>query len=124
MAKNIDRFFCGLMAFAALGHLFGTIKLTQFGTGLFVWSLSGVLAASLLVALNILRGGRPNDKNIALIALAGNLSWLGIVLLFGLSIGDLLDFRVLFHGVAAAGLTYFSIRTLRKYKRFYWIHRD
>ena len=113
MNKIIDRFFCGLMAFAALGHLFGTIKLTQFGTGLFVWSLAGVLAASLLAALNIIRNFRPQDKTIARVALAGYLSWVGIVLLFGLSIGNLFDFRVVFHGVAALGLSYFSFQTLQ-----------
>ncbi len=114
MNRIIDRVFCGLMAFAALGHLFGTITLTQFGTGLFVWSLSGVLAAGLLVSINILRNFRPQDRTIASIALAGNLSWVGIVLLFGLSIGNLLDFRVLFHGVAALGLSYFSFRSPQK----------
>ena len=113
MNKIIDRVFCGLMALAALGHLFGTFKLTQVGTGLFVWSLSGVLAAGLLVALNLLRNARPQDKTLAVIALAGNLGWLGIVVLFSLSVGNLLDFRVLFHGIAAAGLGYFSFRTLR-----------
>ncbi len=112
MNKIMDRFFCALMAFAALGHLFGTLKLTAFGTGLFVWSLSGVLAASLLAALNFLRNARPKDKTLAAIALAGSLCWVGIVVLFGLSIGNLLDFRVLFHGIAAAGLSYFSYRTL------------
>jgi hypothetical protein len=113
MNKTIDRVFCGLMALAALGHLFGTFKFTQFGTGLYVWSLSGVLAASLLVALNLTRNARPKDKTVAAIALVGNLSWLGVVILFGLSVGNLFDFRALFHGFAAAGLSYFSYRTLR-----------
>jgi hypothetical protein len=113
MNKILDRAFCGLMGLAALGHLFGTLKLTQFGTGLFVWSLSGVLAAALLTAINILRSVRPKDKTLAGIALAGGLCWIGVVVLFGLSIGNLLDFRVLFHGIAAAGLSYFSYQTLR-----------
>jgi hypothetical protein len=113
MYKIFDRIFCGLMAFAALGHLFGTFKFTQPGTGLFVWSLSGVLAAALLVAINSLRTFRTKDKTLAAIALAGNLGWLVIVFLFGFSIGNLLDFRVLFHGIAALGLSYFSFRNLR-----------
>jgi peptidoglycan/LPS O-acetylase OafA/YrhL len=117
MNKIIDRVFCGLMAFAALGHLFGTLKLTQFGTGLFVWSLSGVLAAALLVALNILRNSRPKDKTLAGIALVGNLAWIGIVVLFGLSIGNLFDFRAVFHGIAAMGLSYFSFQTLQNQRK-------
>ncbi|SRR5579871_3847128 len=112
MGKILDRLFCGLMALATLGHLFGTFKLLQPGTGLFVWSLAGVLAAALLTALNFLRSGRPQDKALAWITLAGNLGWVVIVVLFGLSVGNLLDFRVLFHGFAAAGLSCFSLRIL------------
>jgi len=112
MNKILDRIFCGLMALATLGHLFGTFKFTQPGTGLFVWSLAGVLAAALLTALNILRSGRPQDKPLAWITLAGNLGWVVIVVLFGLSVGNLFDFRAVFHGLAAAGLAYFSLRSL------------
>jgi hypothetical protein len=68
-----DMFFCGLMGFATAGHLFGTITLTKFPSGLFVWSLSGVLASSLVVALNVLRLSRPKDKAVARIALVRGL---------------------------------------------------
>ena len=51
--------------------------------GEFVWSLSGVLAASLLTALNILRNRRPEDKTLVRITLVDNLAWIGIVALFG-----------------------------------------
>src|SRR4051812_3912103 len=113
MKKTLDRTFCGLLALGTLGHLIGTFTRTEVGSGLFVWSLSGVLAAALLVAINLLRNARPKDKVLAQVALAGNLCWLGIVILFGQSLGNVLDPRVLFHAVAALGLAYFSFRTLR-----------
>lgn len=112
MGKILDRVFCGLMALATLGHLFGTFKMVQPGTAIFAWSLAGVLAAALLTVLNFLRSGRPQDKALAGITLAGNLGWVVIVVLFGLSLGNLFDFRVVFHGVAAVGLFFFSLRTL------------
>jgi len=112
MDKWIDRFFCGLLALGAAGHLFGTLQLSGVGTSLFVWSLSGVLAAGLLSWLNFLRVARPRDEALAWVTLAGNLGWLLIVLLFGHSLGNYLDFRVLFHGIATAGLVFFSYRTL------------
>lgn len=111
--KAIDRVFFGLMVLAAMGHLLGTFKYTEVGSGLFVWSLSGVLAALLLAALNFLRQSRPGDKPVAATALAGNLAWVGIVVLFGLSIRNLADPRVLMHGITALVLAAFSVRSLR-----------
>jgi len=111
--KIIDRIFCGFLLLCAIGHLFGTFKYTEVGSGLFVWSLSGVLAAVLLAALNFLRTGRPGDKPVAAIALVGNLAWVGVVVLFGFSIHNLADPRVLMHGVAALVLAIFSLRSLR-----------
>ena len=116
MAKKIDLIFCVLLALASLGHLFGTFKLLEFGSGIFVWSLSGVLAAALLTSLNILRNKRSEDKTIARIALIGNIGWVAIVILFGGSIGNYADPRVLFHGTAVAGLCYFSFLTLHRHR--------
>ena len=108
--ETIDRMFCGLLAFGAVGHLAGTFLFSTFGTGLFVWSLSGVVAAALLVALNVLRNARPADRALAWVCLVGNAAWLLIALLFGQSIGNILDAWVLVHAAAAAGLLYFSVR--------------
>jgi peptidoglycan/LPS O-acetylase OafA/YrhL len=109
MAKTIYRIFCVLLALATAGHLFGTFKFFEFGTGIFVWSLSGALACTILVALNVLRTCRPDDRTLRLITLFGNLGWLGIVLLFGQSLGNFLDPRVLFHGITVAGLAFFTL---------------
>lgn len=113
MTKTIEWMFCGLMAFATAGHLYGTFVLTTVGSGLFVWSLAGVLAAALIAALNVLRASRQDDAPLAWIALTGSLCWVAIAVLFGLSIGNVFDPRVLVHVVAAAGLSYFSFLTVR-----------
>ena len=113
MYKTVDRLFCGLLAFGAAGHLLGTFLFTKLGSDLFVWSLSGVLAAALLVAVNLVRNARSGDKTVAWIALMGSLGWIAVVALFGRSIGNPFDLRVLLHAVAAAGLSYFSLRAVR-----------
>lgn len=103
MINTIDRIFCGLLALGTVGHTFGTFKFFAIGTDLFVWSLSGALASALLVTLNVLRNSRPADTTLRWVAFTGNLGWLGIFYLFGTSIGNLFDPRVLMHGVAALG---------------------
>jgi len=113
MTKIIDQTFCALLALAAAGHLLGTILFYEIGSDLFVWSLSGVLAAALVIAFNLLRVMRPHDQPVAWLATAGSACWIGIVVLFGLSISNVLDPRVLFHLVAAVGLLLLGLRTLR-----------
>jgi hypothetical protein len=113
MYKTVDRFFCGLLAFGAAGHLLGTFLFAKLGSDLFAWSLSGVLAAALVVAVNLVRSARSGDRTVAWIALMGSLGWIVVVALFGTSIGNLLDPRVVLHAVAAAGLSYFSLRAVR-----------
>ncbi|MBI5263556.1 MAG: hypothetical protein HY852_17245 [Bradyrhizobium sp.] len=113
MDRIVDRLFCGLLAFGAAGHLLGTFLFAELWSALFVWSLAGVLAAALLVALNVVRSFRPGDRAVAWIALAGTLCWVGIAGLFGISIGNLFDPRVLVHAAAAVGLSYFNFRAAR-----------
>ena len=112
-SRKLDWIFCGLMTFAAAGHLLGTFTLIEHGTQTFVWSLAGVLAAALLVALNVMRMNRPNDRTLGWVSLVGCLCWVVIVLLFGSAIGNIIDFRVLLHVVAALGLSILSWRTLQ-----------
>ena len=111
-ATYLDRFFGGLLALSAAGHTAGTLAFYQWPSEIFVWSLGASLAAFLLAAINLLRVNRPADRPLAGICLAGSLGWLALVIAFGVVIGQVLDPRVLMHGVAAAGLTAMSIRTL------------
>lgn len=107
--KNMDRIFCSLLAVAAAGHVFGTFKFFEFGTNGFVWALSGGFACALLATINFLRTSRPTDGALRWLTVFGNIGWMGIALLFGESIGNLLDRRVLLHEIAAAGVTCFSV---------------
>ena len=113
-AIYLDRFFGGLLALSAAGHTAGTLAFYQWPSEIFVWSLGASLAAFLLAAINLLRVNRPTDRPLAWICLTGSLSWLALVIAFGVVIGQLLDPRVLMHGVAASGLIAMSVRTLAK----------
>jgi hypothetical protein len=110
----LDRFFGGLLALSAAGHTAGTLAFYQWPSEIFVWSLGASLAAFLLAAINLLRVNRPTDRALAWVCLAGSLGWLTLVIAFGVVIGQLLDPRVLMHGVAAAGLVAMSVRMLAK----------
>ncbi len=114
MGKLFDRIFIGLLALGTLGHLVGTFKRAELGSDLFAWSMSGVLASGLLVALNILRHRREKDKAVAAISLVGGICWIGVVMLFGQSVGNLADPRVLMHALTTLVLCGFSLqRVLR-----------
>lgn len=112
MLKVLDWGFIALMGFGVAGHLIGTFKFYELNSGIFVWSLAGVLAATLVTALNILRRMRSRDKAIAVIALAASLGWFAIAVLFGFSVGTFVDPRVLIHAIAAAGLSFFCLRAV------------
>ena len=111
-ANYLDRFLGGLLTLSAAGHTVGTLAFYQWPSEIFVWSLGASLAAFLLAAINLLRVNRPTDRALAGICLAGSPGWLALVIAFGVVIGQMLDPRVLMHGVAAVGLTVMSIRTL------------
>jgi hypothetical protein len=105
-----DRAAIAFLALGVTGHLMGSLTLTEPGSALQVWSLAGVLCAALVVALNILRHLRPTDAAIAWLAFAASFGWLVIALLFGRSLGNYFDFRVLWHGLGAAMLALISLR--------------
>lgn len=112
--KITERIFIGIMMLAAVGHMIGTFTRTEIGSGLFVWSLSGVLACSLLVALNIIRHARSGDKPIAILSTTGNMLWFVVVILFGMSIGNIYDPRVMIHAIAAIILSIYGFASIIK----------
>jgi hypothetical protein len=111
--KQIDRIFGCLLLVGTVGHTIGTILWTQPMSPLFIWSLGSSLSTALLGALNLVRAGRPGDKTLAAITAIGT-ACLGIhAFAFGVSIGNVLDPRPLFHIVVSVVLVFFSVRTLR-----------
>lgn len=117
MAKALDGIFALLLLIGALLHGYGTITGYEPGTEVFVWSLSGSLAAALIAVLNLLRRERRGDRVLALICLVACLAWAAIALGFGAAIGNVLDPRVLWHIIAALALAVFSLKSLTE-RRF------
>lgn len=101
MGKAIDGIFALLLLIGAMFRGYGTITVYPPGTELFVWSLSGTLAAALIAVLNFLRRERRYDRPLASICLVASVAWVAVALGFGAAIGNLLDLRVLWQAVAA-----------------------
>ena len=112
--RALDRTAGILLLLGAAGHTAGTLHWLSRASDAFVWSLGSSLAAALLATLNLVRSGRPTDRTLAWICFAGTSFWAAVVLGFGVSIGRMLDPRVLMHLVASAALVIFSVRTLRR----------
>jgi hypothetical protein len=108
---KIDRGLAWLLVLGAVGHLFGSWFGYQQQPETLVWALSGSLAALLVAAINLLRVGRPHDRALAAVSVAGSLAWAAVALGFGNAIGNVLDARVLMHAVSAALLAAMSVRT-------------
>jgi len=111
MLTIIDRVLAGLLLLGAAGHTFGV---TQFYAGqpmLLFWSLSAGGLTFLLAALNFLRAGRPGDRALAWVTVAGTLCQLLSTLRFGVLIGDMFDPRVIFFAIVCVGLVAFGLRS-------------
>ena len=113
MGRRVDRGFGVLLLLGAAGHTVGTLQHLR-GTDAFLWSLGSSLAAALLAVLNLARAGRAADRPLAVVCAVGTLCWALLVVGFGVSIGNLLDPRVLMHLVASAGLVLFSMLGLAR----------
>ncbi len=109
---KVDRGLAWLLVLGALGHLFGSWSGYRQQPETLVWALSGSLAALLVAAINLLRVGRPHDRGLATVCLAGSVAWTAVALGFGSAIGNVLDPRVLMHAVTAVLLAAMSLRTL------------
>lgn len=101
--KRLEFVLVGLLALGATGHLIGTLTGYQWGTEVFVWSLTAVCYVFLIVFLQLLRINRPDDRPVVIAATAATAAWMVLALGFGDAIGNILDFRALMHaGVSAA----------------------
>jgi hypothetical protein len=115
--KIIDRIFGALLLLGAVGHTVGTIMMTPPMSQIFISSLGASLACFLLGALNLVRAGRPDDKTLATITMAGTVCWALVAFAFGKSIGNVLDPRALMHMTVSVVLVIFCAITLRSVPR-------
>ena len=109
----VDRACAWLLLVGAALHSYGALTLHPVGSEIQVWALSGSLAAALTAVLNLVRAQRPLDITLAWITFTASLGWVAVALGFGVSIGHLVDLRVIWHAVAAAMLAAFSLRSIR-----------
>src|ERR1700741_5168649 len=107
MLKAVDRSLSGLLLLGSVGHTLGVLQFYAGQPMILFWSLAAGALTFLLAALNFLRAGRPGDRALAWVTLAGTLFQLVITLRFGVLIGDLLDPRVIFFSVVCLGLAAF-----------------
>jgi membrane protein DedA with SNARE-associated domain len=115
--KILDSIFGVLLLPGAVGHTIGTIMKTEPMSQVFIWSLGAALACYLLGALNLVRAGRPDDKTLATITMAGTVCWALVAFAFGKSIGNVLDPLALIHMVVSIVLVIFGAMTLRSAPR-------
>lgn len=108
--RTLDRGLSWLLLLGAALHGYGSFAGYGDQPETLTWSLSGVLAAALTAAVNLLRVDRPSDRALAVTSLFASLAWLAVALGFGAAIGNLADVRVLWHVLAALGLAIFSAR--------------
>jgi hypothetical protein len=114
--KTLDRTFAWLLILGAVLHGAGSVAAGRNNSQLLVWALSGSLAALLVAGLNLLRVNRPLDRPLAMLSFLGSLGWAAVAIGFGISIGNVFDFRPLYHSIAALVLAALSLRTFMSAK--------
>lgn len=99
--------FSAILFVGALLHAYGSfLAFPQKGPAL-VWSVGASGFAVLLSGICLVAAWRPQDGPLAALSIAGCVGWVAVVGSFGVSIGNPVDPRVLYHavtGVVLAGL--------------------
>ena len=114
MLRKIDRAASALLALFAVGHAVpGTLMTSPFLDPSTMWSFSGSVAAWAIAALNWLRSSRPGDRPLAAWALAGALTWIGLMLWLMEAASMWADPRPWLFVAVCAILAVFSARALR-----------
>lgn len=105
-------FSAALILFAAAHGFIGSPATYGWSSPQAVWSFSGTIAAWMIAAVNILRAGRPGDRSLAVVALAGAVAWIGLIVWLASLSGAFSDIRMVLHIGAGTGLAIFSVRSI------------
>ena len=108
--RMVDRIFGWLMVAAALLHSFGAWSAYHSQHEMLLWSLAAGLAELYLAGMNLIRAERRHDLSLARLCVAGNATWLVVVICFAGLIGHFFDPRVLIQFVITAVLLGMSLR--------------
>jgi len=109
--KTLDRAFGVLLFLGGIAHGMGSYRAYNRDPMILLWALSASFAVFLLAGVNLLRVGRPSDRALAWVSLAGCLVWAGFALWFGELLGNVLDFRPLVNCLIAVVLAVFNARS-------------
>jgi len=93
-----------ILMIGGLLHGYGSFASYEAGSTALVWSLGSAAFAVFLGALAFHANRRPAERGFIAILIVGLAAWFVTVLGFGLAIGNVVDPRVLYHLVVAAGL--------------------
>jgi hypothetical protein len=115
--KIADRIMGALLLIGGVLHGFGSYQAYANAPSILVWALSGSLAALLLAGINLLRVDRPADHALAWVSFAGCLAWIAIAAAFGLTLGNPLDPRVLYHVIVTLALAALSLRSALTFRQ-------
>jgi hypothetical protein len=109
--KIVDRVFAWILVLGGLGHGLGSYLGYRHEPVTMLWALSTSALGILVAALNLLRSGRTNDRPLAWIAFAGSLACASVGIAFGILIGNIVDFRAMWHAISALVLAGFSLNS-------------
>ena len=106
--KLADRIFACVLILGGVGHSIGSCLYYKTQPMTLLWALNPSALSFLIAAINLLRVQRPGDRPLAWICCAASLVPAVSAFAMGFLIGNLLDFRVLWHAICGVGLAAFS----------------
>ena len=109
--KLADRIFACVLILGGVGHSIGSCIYFKTEPMTLLWALNASVLSFLVAGINLLRVQRPGDRALAWICCAASLAPAVSAIAMGFLIGNLLDFRVLWHVICGLGLAAFSVRT-------------
>jgi len=109
--KLADRIFACVLILGGVGHSIGSCIFYKTQPMTLLWALSASALSFLVAAINLLRVQRPGDRALAWICSVASLAPAVSGITLGVLIGNLVNFRVLWHAICGLALAVFSVKT-------------